>query len=280
MGFLTRNTAQTDATFLVTAHEAAHQWWGNILTPANGPNGDFLSEGAAHFSTMLLFAQVKGPRGRMEFAKGIEARYNDRRRPDDERPMYDVDGKRRYDNTVIYDRGGWVFWMLYDMLGHERAMAAYHNFFQTWSTSRDHPALQDFVAAMRPYAPDPAAYDAFVKQWFEDKVIPQYQVSEAKKTGHEGTFEVTCTVTNIGTGTMPVEVAATAGERWQKPAGKEADALYTVDPKYRETRTSITLAAGEAKRVTLQCAFEPEKIVVDPDVRVLQLKRKQATANL
>jgi hypothetical protein len=32
IGFLTRNTAQTDATFLVTAHETAHQWWGNIVT--------------------------------------------------------------------------------------------------------------------------------------------------------------------------------------------------------------------------------------------------------
>jgi len=53
----------------VTAHEAAHQWWGNILTPANGPNGDFLSEGMAHFSTLLLFDKVKGPRGRMEARK-------------------------------------------------------------------------------------------------------------------------------------------------------------------------------------------------------------------
>ena len=33
IGFLTKNDAKTDATFLVTAHEAAHQWWGNILTP-------------------------------------------------------------------------------------------------------------------------------------------------------------------------------------------------------------------------------------------------------
>src|SRR5439155_707764 len=82
MGFLTKNDAKTDATFLVTAHEAAHQWWGNILTPANGPNGDFLSEGMAHFSTLLLFEKVKGARGRMEFAKGIESRYGDRRRVD------------------------------------------------------------------------------------------------------------------------------------------------------------------------------------------------------
>ena len=41
IGFLTKNDAKTDATFLVTAHEAAHQWWGNILTPANGPERRF-----------------------------------------------------------------------------------------------------------------------------------------------------------------------------------------------------------------------------------------------
>jgi ABC-type transport system involved in multi-copper enzyme maturation permease subunit len=279
IGFLTHNTTQTDATFLVTAHEAAHQWWGNILTPANGPNGDFLSEGAAHFSTMLLFEQVKGPRGRMEFAKGIEARYNDRRRPDDERPMYDVDGKRRYDTTVIYDRGGWVFWMLYDYLGHARAMEAYHHFFQKWSTSRDHPALQDFVADMRPYAADKASYDAFCKQWFEDKVVPQYAVSDTKKTKAGTGYQVTCTVTNTGTGQMPVEVAATAGERWKKPADGERNGVYTVDPAYHDARATITLGAGESKAVSIQCDFDPDKVVVDPDVRVLQLKRKQAVGN-
>jgi ABC-type transport system involved in multi-copper enzyme maturation permease subunit len=279
IGFLTRNTAATDATFLVTAHEAAHQWWGNILTPANGPSGDFLSEGTAHFSTLLLFEKVKGPRARMEFARGIEARYNDRRRPDDERPMYDVDGKRRYDNSVIYDRGGWVFWMLYDFMGHERALAAYRNFFQTWSRSRDHPALQDFVAAMRPYAGDAAAYDAFVKQWFEDRVIPQYQVTGAKKTRVGDGWEVTATVSNIGTGAMPVEVAATAGERWREAAGDSAG-TWVQDPSYKDARTTLTLVEGETKPFTIRCDFEPERVLVDPDVRVLQLKRKQATARL
>jgi len=280
IGFLTKNDARTDATFLVTAHEAAHQWWGNILTPANGPNGDFLSEGMAHFSTLLLFEQIKGPRGRMEFAKGIEQRYNDRRRPDEERAMYDVDGKRRNDTTVIYDRGGWVFWMLYDFMGHERALAGYRNFFQTWSTSRDHAALQDFVASMRPFAADTLTYDAFVKQWFEDKVVPQYQVTEATRSGGDGAWSVTATVTNIGTGVMPVEVAVTAGERWKKAEGDSVANAYVVDPEYREARSTVTLGAGESKTVTLACNFEPGKVVVDPDVRVLQLKRKQAVRSL
>ena len=277
IGFLTKNDAKTDATFLVTAHEAAHQWWGNILTPANGPNGDFLSEGTAHFSTLLLFEQVKGPRGRMEFAKGLESRYGDRRRADDERPMYDVDGKRDADNTVIYDRGGWVFWMVYDYLGPERARVAYRNFFETWSQSRDHPALQDFVAAMRPYADDPAAYDAFTKQWFEDKIVPQYRLAKASKAASGDGYDVTFTIENVGTGTMPLEVAATSGERWQRSDDKSS---YTQHPDYKDARTTVTLGAGESKALTIHCAFDPEKLVADPDVRVLQLKRKQAVASL
>jgi ABC-type transport system involved in multi-copper enzyme maturation permease subunit len=280
IGFLTKNDVKTDATFLVTAHEAAHQWWGNILTPANGPNGDFLSEGTAHFSTLLLFEQVKGPRARMEFARGIEERYNNRRRPNEERAMYDVDGKRRSDNTVIYDRGGWVFWMVYDFLGHERALEGYRDFFQTWSASRDHPALQDFVAAMRPYAEDPAAYDAFTKQWFEDRVVPQYVVRNANKEADGGGYVVTLTLENIGTGTMPVEVAATAGERWQEPDQDAAEPVYTQRDDYHEARATVTIGGGESREITIRCDFEPERVVVDPDVRILQLKRKQAVATL
>ena len=280
IGFLTKNDDKTDATFLVTAHEAAHQWWGNILTPAKGPGGDFLSEGMAHFSTLLLFDQVKGPRGRMEFAKGLESRYGDRRRVDDERPMYDVDASREADETVVYDRGGWVFWMLYDYLGHERALAGYRAFIQTWSRSRDHAALQDLVAALRPYAADPTAYDPFVAQWFEGRVMPEYRVVEAKKTKQGGGYEVVATVRNRGTGTMPVEIAATAGERWKKQAKGDETKPAVPDPSYRESRSTVTLGAGESKTVTIRCPFDPKQIVVDPDVRILQLQRKQAVRSL
>ena len=280
IGFLTKNDAKTNATALVTAHEAAHQWWGNILTPADGPGGDFISEGMAHFSTLLLFEQLKGPRGRMEFAKGIESRYGDRRRPDDERPMYDIDGSHDSDETVTYDRGGWVFWMLYDYLGHERALQGYQNFIRTWSVSRDHPALQDLVAALRPYAADPVAYDAFVKQWFEEKAMPEFRVASSAKKKEGSEYVVTATVTNRGTGTMPVEIAAVKGERWQKPKPGSEVVPTEPNPDYRDARATVTLGAGESKSVTIRCGFDPEQIVIDPDVRVLQLQRKQAVAKL
>jgi hypothetical protein len=47
MGFLAKQSPHMNAPFLVTAHEAAHQWWGGLLMPGDGPNGAILSEGTA-----------------------------------------------------------------------------------------------------------------------------------------------------------------------------------------------------------------------------------------
>jgi hypothetical protein len=110
--------------------------------------------------------------------------------------------------------------------------------------------------------------------------MPQYRLSGAKKTGSGGAWSVTATVTNLGTGTMPVEIAATAGERWLKPAGGDKAGRYEQDPAYRDARATVTLTAGESRTFTVRCDFEPERLVVDPDVRVLQLKRRQAVAAL
>jgi hypothetical protein len=175
--------------------------------------------------------------------------------------------------------------------------------------SRDHPALQDIVAAMRPYAADPVPYDAFVKQWFEDKAMPEYRLANASKRKNGAGYDVTAVVKNVGTGTMPVTIAATAGERWKRAAPKAATGPGTAqaaplddkasgalgdaakamsgsggsseqDPRYREARSTVTLGAGESRTVTIHCDFPPEKLVVDPDVQVLQLRRKQAVAKL
>jgi ABC-2 type transport system permease protein len=278
IGYLTKSEPRSNAAFWVTAHEAAHQWWPCMAMPGMGPGGDVLSEGMAHFSTILLTEQVRGERQRMAFCRQIEDQYANSRQRDSERPLTKIDGSLPGDSRIIYDRGGWVFWMVYDYLGHERAMAAYREFFRSWSQSRDHPALQDFVAAMRPYAADPAAFDAFAAQWFEQKVVPQYVVESARKTKNGDGWDVQVRVKNVGTGTMPVELAATAGERWTKP--KKAADISTQDPSYREARALVTLGAGESQEATLHCSFEPQQVVVDPDVRILQLKRKQAVATL
>ena len=71
---------------------------------------------------------------------------------------------------------------------------------------------------------------------------------------------------------MPVEVAATQGERF--------DGKGQISPDYKEARVTVVLGAGESREVRIRCAFEPERVVVDPDADVLQLQRPAAVARL
>jgi len=272
IGFLTLQEKTGNAPFTVAAHEAAHQWWGNMLLPGKGPGGDLLSEGMSHFSTILLIEQVKGPSARIEFCKRIEENYGDSRQVDSEKPMVKIDGSKPGDTTVTYDKMGWVVWMLLHEMGRENLMRGLHDFQSTYDDNPDHPVLQDLTAFLRSYAPDPVAYDAFIEQWFHQVVVPEYTLVDAKKSGSGGSFEVTVKITNKGKATMPITIAAAKGERFDEKGVAKAD--------YKDARAELTLAAGETKAATVRCEFDPDRVLVDPDALVLQLRRKTAVAKL
>jgi hypothetical protein len=135
---------------------------------------------------------------------------------------------------------------------------------------------------MRPFAPDETAFDEFVDQWFFDVVVPEYILSDPQRTevsganpGPEGAeaaevteWEVTLSVSNVGSGLMPVEVAAARGERFAEEATDAA--------AYRDARVTVLLGPDEETYVTLRCDFEPDRVLVDPDALVLQLEREDA----
>lgn len=277
IGFLTRSDPRSRAAFMVTAHEAAHQWWGNLLVPGEGPGGNILSEGMAHFSVVLLTEQLHGVRERIEFLKRIETSYARARQVDSEKPLVETDGSRDGDTTVTYDKGGWVFWMLLDHLGRERALAGLQEFIRRYHHQQDHPVLQDFVAVMREHATDVAAYDAFVQQWFFTVVVPEYALADARKESTATAWRTCVTVTQRGTGTMPVEIAVERGTRFPD---EDAGADAAAEAAWRDARTTVTLAPGESRQLAIESDFEPERIVVDPDARLLQLRRERATTPL
>jgi hypothetical protein len=278
IGFLTKSDPKTNLAFLVTAHESAHQWWGNMLQPGKGPSGNILSEGMAHFSTAMLIEQVKGERDAIEFRKRIESRYGDRRRADAERKLLRLDGSKDGDQTVTYDKSGWVFWMLKDRMGREPTLRGMKEFISAYTGNPDHPVLHDFVVHMRRYASDTASYDDFVRQWFDTVVVPEYRVHNAKTVAAPGGgWITTAEVENVGTGRMPVEVGAVRGERFPTDTtakkGK-AGGAYAIES------VTVTLGSKGKQAVAIRTSFKPERVVVDPNVRVLQLRRQSAEAKL
>jgi ABC-2 type transport system permease protein len=272
IGFLTKSEPKANAAFWITAHEAAHQWWPCMAMPGEGPGGDVLSEGMAHFSTILLTEQARGLEQRMAFCRSIEDRYGNTRQRDSERPLTKVDGSLPGDRRIIYDRGGFVFWMLHELMGREASFAALKEYMALYRDSEDHPLIEDYLAVLRRHAPDLAAFDAYTKQWFFGTVVPQFLFTDAKlvKAGRE--WEVRAKVKNIGTGDVTVEVGVIRGERFPKERTKEN--------AWSDARTTVTLGAGEEKPLTIRCAFEPERLVMDPDVRLLMLERQKSERRL
>jgi ABC-2 type transport system permease protein len=279
IGFLTRpgGDDEVDLVFYVTAHEAGHQWWGNILMPGKGLGGNILSEGLANFSALLLTLEKRGDEQRQRMLRQWEDDYSNGRSADSERPMVRISGTRPGDQTVTYDKGGWVFWMMMQSMGREAMLAGLQDFIRTYQDGPDFPLLQDLLVVMRRHATNLPAFDAFARQWFEEVVLPEFKLWDLKVTkAGENRWVVEGTLENVGTGIFAVEVAA-VGAQPKPEAGAPADAK---PPRAPDARATIAIGAGERKPVRIECPFEPVKAQVDPDVQVLQVRRKLAEVTL
>lgn len=272
IGFLTRSRPEANAAFWIAAHEAAHMWWPNMAMVADGPGANVLSEGMAHFSTLLLTGQVRGERQRQAFARQMEDRYGNLRRADSERPLVKLDGRLPGDNRIWYDKGGWALWMLHRFMGPERGMAAIREYMETYRDAKNPAALEDYLAIQRKHAADTTTFDAFAKQWFFEVVVPHYLIEDARLDRDGKGWRTTATVRNVGTGTMTFDVAAAMGERWPDPKKNQKPWL--------DSRAPMTLGPGGRATVTLHSDFRPEKLVLDPDVTVLMLERQKAEVRL
>jgi ABC-2 type transport system permease protein len=280
LGFLTKSDPDSNMAFFVTAHESAHQWWANILMSGKGPGGNVLLEGMANFSSMLLIDEVKGKKARMDFAKRLEHDYGEDRQADSERPLVKVDGTKPGDTSVTYNRSAWVYWMMLNLLGKENALAGLQDFIITYKDGPDYPVLQDLVDYMRDYTSDTDAYDRFVNQYFFDVALPEYRLSDIEchpvvdsttpgDSHPDSLWKVSVRIYNAGTGDLPVEIAATRGNRFDDETGE-------TSIEYREVRSVVEPGSESAQMATFFCPFKPEQVIVDPDFNSLQLNRHRA----
>ena len=159
-----------------------------------------------------------------------------------------------------------------DVMGKDAMLAGLKEFIATYQNGPDFPLLQDFVAVMRTHATNLPAFDAFTKQWFERVVLPEFKLRDVVVTGPVGeppVWTTTATIANVGTGLVTIDVGAMKA----KIAGDEK-------PQER-VLTQVTLGpdgtAESTKAIEIKSPFDPESVVVDPNVCMLQTRRKLAT---
>ena len=210
-------------TDLLHAHEAAHQWWGNVVTSA-GYHDDWLMESLANYSALLYIEKKNG-------TKALDAVLQNYRSDLLAKPVLRPEQKAadvgdtvessgpvvqgtRVDgswNTVVYGKGSWIIHMLRRKMSDDsflKMLGALRKEFEDKSISTEEFRLL-CARFLPPHSADPKL-EAFFDQWVYETGVPALKL-EYKISGKAPLWRVTGTVTQSGVGEdfvteAPVEI--------------------------------------------------------------------------
>ncbi len=261
LGFLTADGEHGGLAFAVTAHEAAHQWWGHLLAAGTGPGTGLLIEGMADYATLLLYEAERGAPARAAYAALLERQYLDGRVATRERALLDTRDQTNADELVLQKKGAWAMWMLHTSLGAERTFAGLQGFIAEHRAPGRFATPEAMLRTLRRQAEDTIQFDAQVAQWFGSTRLPEFTVDDARCAPADGAWTCAATLRNHGTGNAIVEVAA------MRSGAVMASGTVRV-----------RVHAGQSIPVRWTLRGQPDRLVVDPDIKVLQRRREQAFA--
>lgn len=268
LGFVARSGAST-LPFEVVAHEMAHQWWPHAIPVREAPGAGVLIEGMANFATLLLYEAERSDAARRSLALRLEERYLEARRVDSERPLTQIVESRPGDEETVAAKGAWALSMLRDRLGDAATLGALAAFAERARADAIGGTLEDFLEEALERSVDRAVDRHLVEQWFAGRVLPELRLEEVRVRPAGGEWLVSARLENVGSGMVDVAVAAVGSA----PSGAGAEPLTAL-------RTARAVAPGAPRRLEWRIPFRPERLVVDPEVRLLQLHRARALARV
>jgi hypothetical protein len=237
---------------LLQPHEAAHQWWGNLVYAA-GYHDEWITESLANYSSLLYLDKQHGNH------KTSDAVLNGYR---DQLLAGDVDGTgpivqgRRLETSqrpdawrvITYGKGTWILHMLRARMGDPAFLKMLAALRQEYE--RKEISTEQFRLHCAKFLPPGAAdnkLEAFFDQWVYGTGIPQLKMSWSAKSG-----KVTGTITQSGVGDtfnvdVPVEVRVGT----------------------RVTR-KLVHTDNEGAQFSIPVAGPGAKVVMDPDNTILR----------
>jgi hypothetical protein len=238
----TRLGSQIDQGFMgqvLCAHEAAHQWWGNIVT-TDSYHHEWLMESLANYSALMFLESKMGPHAvekaldiyRAELlVKGPDGATAESKGPLVEGRRLETSAVPEAANAVIYGKGTWILHMLRRRMGDAnflKMLAELRRRYE-WKTITTDEFRQLCAEFLPPGSPDPKLI-GFFDQWVYDTGMPALKLSYSVVGG-----KLTGTVTQTEapddfTVTIPVEIRTGAGKPIVKMVRTSASAVkFTVE---------------------------------------------------
>ncbi len=227
------------------AHEIAHQWWGNRVTPATYRD-NWLMESLANYSALLYLEKRRG-------THSVESMLDSYRTPllakneagqvvDSAGPIVlgtrlETSQEPRAWRSITYGKGSWIMQMLRSQMGDQRFLALLAEISKRYD--RKDITTEEFRLLASEYLPpksDDPKLESFFEQWVYGTGIPSLKLSWSVK-GTAPNVKLTGTVTQSGvdadfTAAVPVEITIARGRtmtQWVRSA--DVPVTFTVPLK-------------------------------------------------
>lgn len=195
-GYLLINGAHTYD--FVIAHELAHQWWGDSISPETWLDV-WLNEGFATYSEALWYEHLGGGSAYHSYMQSLyHTSFSG--------TLYDPS---QLFGTTVYDKGGWVVHMLRGVLGDAAFFQGLRNWYEGHKDSTGNTA--QFQATLEGVYGAPL--DWFFEQWVYKANRPRYDYGYTTADIGGGTYRnyvrIVQTQTNADVFTMPTRLTLT-----------------------------------------------------------------------
>jgi hypothetical protein len=189
-----RNPATLDMVSMLTAHEIAHQWWGNQVRAARMQGGSMIGETLAQYSALMVLRRLKGEENIRRFTQFQVDRYLSGRRTAvlDEQPLVSAGIG---DDHINYGKGAIAFYLLQKRMGEAAVNRALSRFVQRYRfTTAPYPRSVDLVGMLREEATTPELQQ-LITDLFERITLYGLRVDEPRAVKRaDGRWDVTMTV--------------------------------------------------------------------------------------
>ena len=155
------------------AHEIAHQWWGNSVTPANWDDL-WLSEGFATYFDALFYEHIEGPEAlRRRMAEGKEQILKLRGNGPGAVVDPAITDPRQKLTSIVYRKGAWVLHMLRHRIGDEAFFDGLREFYRRHAGGN--ATTEDLRRVLEDRTGQPL--EAFFHQWLRRSGVPELRVA-------------------------------------------------------------------------------------------------------
>ena len=227
---------------LLRAHEAAHQWWGNVVA-SGSYHHEWLMEALANYSALMFLEGRKGPKfidGVLdEYRHEMLARNAEGETVESGGPLVQGERLETLSNpnawvSIIYGKGTWVIHMLRRRMGDAQFLKMLAELrrryeWQNVSTEEFRLLCAEFLP---PQSPDPKLED-FFDQWVYGTGVPTLKMKYAV-TGKPGSYQLKGAVTQEDVPEdfsvlVPVDIQTAPGKHVVKQVRTGSDpAAFTI----------------------------------------------------